>query len=488
MSFVGNLKKFIKILTVIFLLLVPYFSTAQVYINEIMYDSPGADDDWVEIYNSGTASVTIVTGSGGGSWRFVDSSSHTLTLIAGETTLAPGTYAIITNDTGKFLADWVGFSGTLFKSSFSLTNTNNTVYLKNGDGVATDPAVSYTSTQGAKGDGNSLQRQPDGSWVSATPTPGATNTVVSSSNFTSTTTETTDSNETTNTTTSSSINTSAHSSPAPLSDTENKIEFEISAGRDRLTTVGNNLAFRATPTRLQNMSEQGISYHWSFGDGTTAQGNVVNHAYKFAGEYSVVVNANYSDKQAVSRMEVKVISPNLSLTRISDGTEIQNNSKTEINLEGWKLISARKTFVFPIDTLISAGKKTTFSDSVTSMSDETIQLLNPMDKEFGLITKMEKTDVDNSVLKIEQEIEQIKNTIAQMTKEQDTRPTPVPILVSEPISAFVEPEPILSEEQTGQVASPIIIFEAQKEMGFVGRVFAWPIKGFNFIRRLFVEE
>jgi len=110
--------------------------------------------------------------------------------------------------------------------------------------------------------------------------------------------------------------TSAHSSPAPLSNTENKMEFEIYAGRDRLTTVGNNLNFIAVPTKLQNISESGITYVWSFGDGTTLQGNNVNHTYKFAGEYSVVVNAKYSDKQAVSRMKVVVVLPNVSLAKI----------------------------------------------------------------------------------------------------------------------------------------------------------------------------
>src|SRR3954464_15102766 len=101
-------------------------ANAQV-INEVMYDSPGADDDWVEIYNNSQSTISIVTGSGSGSWRFVDTGAHVLTLISGNASLPTGGYAIITNDTAKFQTDNPSFSGSLFKSSFSLTNTSNTI-------------------------------------------------------------------------------------------------------------------------------------------------------------------------------------------------------------------------------------------------------------------------------------------------------------------------------------------------------------------------
>src|SRR3989344_3258537 len=230
------------------------------------------------------------------------------------------------------------------------------------------------------------------------------------------------------TTTSSSNQTtpsvvSAHSSPAPLSDTEPTIELEISAGRDRLTTVGNDLVFRAIPTKFQNMMESGITYYWSFGDGTVAQGNNVKHIYKFAGDYSVVVNANYSDKQAVARLYVKVVSPNIFINKLPGGTEVSNNSKTEINLEGWKLISQTKTFVFPADTLIPSGNRVIFADDVTGMSDETIQLLNPLGKELGFVKKIDaevpkpivtnRTDVNLD--DIQAKIEEVKNEVAQIT-------------------------------------------------------------------------
>lgn len=494
--------KYFRIFLVAFLLLFPIFSFAQVVINEIMYDSPGADDDWVEIYNSGSVPVTITTGSGNGSWRFVDTSPHTLTpFIDGNNVLAPGSYAIITNDTAKFSSDWPAFTGVVFKSSFSLTNTSNTIFLKDGLEAVTDPAVSYTSTQGAKGDGNSLQRQTDGTWIPATPTPGSAN-----SNTALTTTVVTDqpaddSSQDDNQTvvSSSSSNTSAHSSPSSLSGTENKIEFEISAGRDRLTTVGNNLIFRVTATKLQNMPESGITYRWSFGDGSVAQGNNINHAYKFAGEYSVVVNADYSDKQAVSRMQVRVVSPDITITKVPGGVEIFNNSKVEINLEGWSLVSSRKTFIFPTDTLIPSGKKIIFADDVTGMLSDTIQLLNPLGKEFGYIKRVDaevlgatisnKTDVNLN--DIQAKIEEVKNTIAQISKEPQSPKTSDKInitLAKTPISTPTPNIGVNAKENSDKTANTATVFEATNQKGFISTMFSWPIKGFNFVRHLFVEE
>ena len=516
-----------RIFILTFLLLLPVFSHGQVYVNEIMYDSPGADDDWVEIYNSGSAPVTIVTGSASGSWRFVDSGSHILTLTTGGATLAPGAYAVITNDTAKFNSDWTGFSGTLFKSSFSLTNTSNTVYLKDASGTVTDPAVSYVSTQGAKGDGNSLQRQPNGTWISASPTPGIVNVSISSSTSTTTDEVATTTEETTNDTASSSSQTSssvtsAHSSPAPLSLTEPTIEFEISAGRDRLTTVGNSLIFRVVTTKSQNISEQGITYKWSFGDGTTGQGNTVNHSYKFAGDYFVVVNANYSDQQAVARLVVGVTSPNISINKVSGGTEISNNSKTEINLEGWNLIShpstraelgtgQEKTFVFPTDTLMPGGNKIIFPDDVTGMSDETIQLLNPIGKEIGFIKKVDaempqpivtnKTDINLDDIQVK--IEEVKNEVAQITgRPSAERPVPdiARTLQTSPDFRASLGDSVINITTTSVLGSstPVnigigttntaTVFEATKQKGFVSAIFSWPIRGFNFVRRLFIEE
>jgi hypothetical protein len=137
----------------------PAVSFAEIYINEIDYNAKSTDNDWVELYNSGPDPVTIVTGSGSNSWRIVDSSNHTLTLISGDATIAAGGYAVIVTDSTKFVSDWPSFSGTLFKSSaFSLSNTSGHIGIKSSSSGAELDHYDYSKSQGANGDGNSLHR------------------------------------------------------------------------------------------------------------------------------------------------------------------------------------------------------------------------------------------------------------------------------------------------------------------------------------------
>lgn len=299
----------------------------------------------------------------------------------------------------------------------------------------------------------------------------------SGNNQISTTTPPIINTETTTETTSTNI-TSAHSSPVSISNSELKMEFEISAGRDRLTTVGNTLVFKATPTKSQNISESGVIYKWSFGDGTTAFGKEVSHSYRFSGEYSVVVNASYADKQAVSRTEVKVVSPSLLLTKVSGGVEVTNKSSMEINLEGWSLVGGKKTFVFPSDTLISHNKKVIFADEVTGIALGKVELLNPLGKSFGVTSEDQvvKTDLNEITVKINE----VQNEIAKISTT-----------ATKPIqrSLLMETKKATSTPMTDIVSDNVAtIFVAPAQKSIVSTIFSWPIMGFNFIRNLFLEH
>ena len=484
------------------LLSLPILTAAQVVINEIMFDLQTGSDtgrEWVEIYNSGTSPVDI------SSWKFLESataSNHGLTLSQGTANLSGGGFAVISSDPAKFLIDWPSFSGNLFKASFSsLNNTNGTVILKDGSLSVVDQ-VQYASSQGANGDGNSLQKT-NQSWLAALPTPGLVNATssISYSNSTTTSETATTTNQTSGSNSDNSSNVlSAHSSPVPLSIIPQVMEFEISAGRDRLTTIGNSVTFRVLPTKLLNMSGQGIVYDWSFGDGTKGQGDIVNHAYRFPGDYAVVVNAAFSDKQAVSRLQVKVIAPNLLLSRVSGGMEISNKSGTEINLEGWSLDGNKKTFVFPKDTLIPSGKKITFADEVTGMNNTGTELVNPMGKSFGAISvetvpivPIELTQTSTStpvnLLDIQAKINEVKDKLAKISKNLEvSKQNDNPVLSVSPHTLKEELKSIDTAESSSTALNTAIVFETPKQSGIVSSLFSWPIKGFNFIKHLFVED
>lgn len=404
-----------------------------------------------------------------------------------ETSVSETTYITLTSTsgTGQFFSSKTS-AEPIASGSYvyiSTNNSNRTIYYKDttaGDFVITANVFNKEKTSQI---GTASQHIFIG-------------TQASNSDSNATTTTDTTAEETNNTTTTQiSSNISAHSSPAPLSNTENKIEFEISAGRDRLTTVGSSLIFKVVPTKLQNMSDAGIVYYWSFGDGTSARGNNVNHAYKFAGDYSVVVNASYSDKQAVSRMQVRVINPVILISKVPGGVEIFNNSGAEINLEGWSLSSMKKTFVFPVDTLIPGGKRIIFADEVTGVVDGSILLINPLGKEFGQIkilnanapTESKAVTPVTNLNEIQAKIEEVKKEVASISPTVEKNRNEKPLVA---VQSNIEPEPNVELVNNGSVLAENLaqVFEAEKQTGLVTRIFRLPISGFNFVKRLFVEE
>jgi len=150
---------------------------ALVVINEIMYDLEGKDEgrEWIEILNIDQKTADL-TG-----WTFYeDETNHRITLVSGAEIISPGDFAVIASDSNKFLEDYPDFSGNLFDSSFSLSNTGETIALKAGNKLIDE--VSYDSLWGAGGDGNSLQRvssqensNNSQNWQPGLPTPGQEN-------------------------------------------------------------------------------------------------------------------------------------------------------------------------------------------------------------------------------------------------------------------------------------------------------------------------
>ena len=157
-----------------FLAFLPVIVSA-LQINEIMYDLPGSDSgrEWVEVWQDGTDCVNVTQ------WKFFEANTnHGITINQGNGQLCANGYAIIADNPANFLADHVGFTGGLFDSSFSLSNTGETLALKNPDGNITD-SVTYSGSAGAAGNGKSLEKNASGWFESVVnATPGAVNSIM----------------------------------------------------------------------------------------------------------------------------------------------------------------------------------------------------------------------------------------------------------------------------------------------------------------------
>ncbi len=145
----------------------PAAAYAAVQITEIMYDVADGDSgrEWVEITNTGTEPVDIAK------FKLTEgTTNHGFTAASGGTLLAPGSSAILADDPAKFTADWPTYAGVLLNTTFSLSNTGETLTIKNASAGIED-SVSYTASLGAAGDKGSLQRS-GANFVAALPSPG----------------------------------------------------------------------------------------------------------------------------------------------------------------------------------------------------------------------------------------------------------------------------------------------------------------------------
>lgn len=163
----------------------------------------------------------------------------------------------------------------------------------------------------------------------------------------------------------SSSTLSAHYSATSLSATKPEIKLVLGAGRDRLGVVGGPLEFKVETN--SELTRNNI-FKWNFGDGMLGVGEVTNHSYFYPGEYVVVLNVSGPEGQAVSRNNVRIVSPELSISSASpERIEIANNSKVEANLFGRAIVSGTKIFPFPQDTIIKAGQKISFDSHITGL-------------------------------------------------------------------------------------------------------------------------
>lgn len=333
------MKRVLFALTVL-LSTTPTAALAAFSFTEIMYDASGTDTkhEWVEVYNTGTSADMSEYK------LFENGTNHGLTLVAGSATVGAGGYAVIADDAATFLTDFPSFAGTLFDSAFSLSNSGETVTLR--DESLTDIATaSYTAADGAAGDGNSLNYI-GGAWYPRSPTPGD-GAATGSAEITSTETQQTQ------TESASTDESTVSGSAGP----EEKPKVTVSAGPDRVVVVGAGALFTASAFGMTGDPLVSARYVWNFGNAATKDGKSVMYAYTIPGTYSVTVEAQNGGHTAIDKVSVTVVPADIVVTRANaEFIEIHNKTNRELDLSLWQLSVHGVVFVLPPYTTIGANK------------------------------------------------------------------------------------------------------------------------------------
>lgn len=359
---------------------------ASVAINEIMYDLDGGDIDWVEVMNNGSSDVDLSSLK-----LLIDNSTsnHSINNFSGSSILHAGDYGVIVQSseintyTGKF-----GTAGNIFTSSFSLPNDAGKIEINAGDKTAPLTSVSYSSSQSASGDGNSLQLI-SSTWVSANPTPSALN----QSSTGSVSSESSNSNNVNSNTTTSNTSTSTTENTIqakPKVTEVPKIKTEINSNTFTFTGIPITLKIHAFGYKGEELTVG--KYFLNFGDGDSIEVRVVDttslvHTYFYPGEYEVTLeyysNFTLTEPTAIDTATIKVISNGVFISKVGNENdffiELSNNSNYDADISRWILSTGTNTFIFPKNTVIKQKDKLILSPKIThfNFSDKNdLKLLN----------------------------------------------------------------------------------------------------------------
>jgi len=358
------MKKILITTLFVVLFFIPEATFASVFINEIMYDlETGADGgrEWIEIFNSGDSAVDL-TG-----WKLREAETdHKLTIIQGTIVLPQNSYAIIADDSAKFLIDNPGFSGTIFDSTFSLNNDGENLILKDNN-LAVIDEVLYNSSWGASGNGRSLQK--DGTtWSNGIPTPGQLNNITPEPIASSSLEETAAS--------ASDEASASQATPTALSVNQPPI---ADAGDNIIGFTNQEIKFDGSNS--SDPENNDLHYEWNMGNGKLIENPSFTYTYAYPGTYLITLMVFDGKNYSSDTITVKIQSAQIIINEFmanpegkdeeEEWIEIYNDADSITDISSWQLddiVSGSKPFTFPQNTLIAPKNYLVFSRQVTKIA------------------------------------------------------------------------------------------------------------------------
>lgn len=353
-------KEYLKLLSIFACTMFYVVPVYALIITEVNFDPAGSDTDreWVEIYNDTNTNIDLT------SYKFYEANvNHGIDVLSVDKNISAGEYVVLVQDINKFKADNPTYSGKIFKSSFSLSNTGESLGLKDTEGNTIN-TFSYQQSQTGAKDGETIIF--DGTnYLKAIATPGAGNiintggTSTTTGTTTATTTQTTGINTATTTETSFSSPIYYYRSYFPES-----VKIYVYAGENKVSISGAQTTFEANCVNGDKKTQSDAHFFWSFGDVATGEGKKVSHTYKYPGEYTVNVECFANGNKGEDKIYVKVIQPNLkikiNIINEEKTIEINNGSANEVDVGGFIIKTEggefKKEIILPNKLLILPKK------------------------------------------------------------------------------------------------------------------------------------
>lgn len=359
-----------KALFIAVLFSAPVWAKAEVRVTEIawMGTSVSANDEWIELYNSGPDTVSL---SG---WTLSSADGTPSITLSGS--IGAGEYKLLerTDDT-----TYPGITALQIFTG-ALGNEGEDLSLKQGG--TTVQSISFAGGWPAGDVATKKTMQWTGSsWVTATETGGSATTATADEDTgTDTTDDTggTDEEEVDDTTDTEEevVETTSASKSRPKRTVYEDMIFELDFPSHAI--VGSPAKFSAQALDFDRTRLRRGVYIFNMGDGTTRtfsrdwngdKEGFFYHTYEHAGTYSIGIQyymTKFEDAppDVEDHFTIEVTDPSILISKVNpDGSiEIKNSSAGNIDMSEWVLTdSMGRKFVMPIGTESLAGKTNVFS-------------------------------------------------------------------------------------------------------------------------------
>lgn len=441
----------------LFFILIPGFVHADLVINEISYNPEGTDAgfEWIEIYNNGD-SVSVEN------YLLREQEvNHKLTSVSDAGYVIPsGGYAIIADNTIKFLEAFPGYPGVLLDSVFSLVNTGELLELLD-PGKALVFGVQYNPDKGGNGDGSTLGLISN-EWSGTKPTPGYTN--ISYQTAPPEPEEESEDPEDETTVETPQTDPAENTGDVVVADSDidtkvTQVIIKADAGKDRILLAGVTYTFKGLARNEKGAELTSPKFTWNFGDGLTDSGKSVRHTFESPGNYVGTLTAYSGRTESQDTFEIRVLEPKLVISSDTAAQKvfIDNQTNYSIDISGFIINTVQDEFVFPEGSVIKKKTKIALSGALLKLdldSGQDIIFLSPNRVALSSYNQL-VNDLEQDKLLVETE----KLTVETVQPETSQV---VYIKVAEPLYEEVSTSsPVATEETFTKLELPKVIQNSQ---------------------------
>ena len=436
----------------LFFILIPSFVHADLIINEISYNPEGTDSgfEWIEIYNSGD-SVSLEN------YLLREQEvNHKLTSVSDAGYIIPsGGYAIIADNSTKFLEVFPGYPGVLLDSVFSLVNTGELLELLDPNKSLVF-GIRYNPDKGGNGDGSTLGLLST-EWRPTKPTPGYTNTAYQVPPAEPKTESESSQSEAPEETTPKDSSENTGDVVVADSDVETKpptLIIKADAGKDRILLAGVTYTFKGLARNDKGLELTSPKFTWNFGDGLTDSGKSVRHTFESPGNYVGTLTAFSGRTESQDTFEIRVLEPKLVISSDPAAQKVflDNQTNYSIDISRFVISTAEKEFVFPEGSVIKKKTKIALSSVLLKLelsSDKDIIFLSP--------NKVVLSTYNHLVYDLEQDNLLVEKKETLIESQPNEQPDVVYIKVVEPAS---QETAIGTPTTTDEIFSKLVLPEA----------------------------